>query len=92
MPPTRQVVLAKLTAWAEGTLAPEEASDWASPCVAQRDDEVEDLLVLEGLQALNRADAFGWERPLLFGKPHFESWLAEYREKLNSATSEAGDP
>jgi hypothetical protein len=77
MSPTRLDVLSKLRGLAEGSLAPEGSSGWARPWVTQRDDEVDDIVVMSGLQALHMTD--------------YRKWLAAYVGELNGTDLTADD-
>lgn len=82
-PPTRDEVLAKLRALVDGSLRPQDASAWAAPWVTRRDDEIDDIVVMEGLQSLYLADAPTVDRPLLYTAADYAVWMESFVAKLD---------
>jgi hypothetical protein len=68
--------LKSLRALAAGTVLPEDASNWARPWVAKRDDEIDDVVAIGPKE----------DGTLLFGPTDFNNWLVEYMEEIGGAS------
>jgi hypothetical protein len=75
--PSRRAVIAKLRALVADTTSREEVASWASSWVRRPDAEVEGASVWNALNSMAMADLISTDRPYLYGKEDFVTWLRE---------------
>jgi len=65
----------------EERITREDASSWASPWVMADNSGIDDRAVWNAVEGLYGADSPSIDRPYLFERVDFETWLADLRGK-----------
>lgn len=75
--PSRDEVASKLRALVAETAPRDEVASWASTWVSRDPSRIDDQPTWEALKNLAMADLVSLDRPYLYGREDFETWLAE---------------
>ncbi|MGF0114872.1 hypothetical protein ACQFYA_00925 [Promicromonospora sp. Marseille-Q5078] len=76
----RSTVDSTLSALANGSLAPDQAADWAMTTLRETDDDEDvDDAVMDALDRLSGADLLSGPGTYLHGTADFRTWLSEFR-------------
>ncbi|MFD9895142.1 hypothetical protein ACFWY9_37860 [Amycolatopsis sp. NPDC059027] len=71
-----------LTGLTEGTIARDEAAQWARPWLAEEAGDVQDEAVWDTIDALSAADSATPDQGFLYGPEDFRAWLAEFDARV----------
>lgn len=84
MAPSPDEVLTWFRKLADGTVSPQEASDYARPWVGERADELEDPDVIEAMDLLWMSDAEHAPGMPMDDRDSFREWADEFESKIRA--------
>ncbi|WP_175410374.1 DNA-binding protein [Streptomyces sp. TRM64462] len=86
--PSLPVVRRILKGLIDGSISPEEASDWAWPWITEREEEVTDRRLWEPLDKLSGAESRVDPETYLYSREDFAQWLSELPPDSEDSSTE----